>query len=100
MGEGMRNTFQKSLTEFYNGLSYWLQWIPADSDIKQLYTYHCLLSNIHVLTSVAADVHCIRLLLTYICCFQQMIIVTREKHTRITLESGAWENREKIRAAR
>lgn len=33
-----RNTFQESLTEFYEGLSHWLQLIPTDLDNK----YHCL----------------------------------------------------------
>ena len=39
--ERMKNTLQKSLTEFYKGLSHWLQLTPINLN-KKYYKHHCL----------------------------------------------------------
>lgn len=61
---------------------------PCGVRYKRFYIHHCLLSNTHVSSSVAVGVHFVRLLLTCIQCFQQMIILTHTESTRITLGSG------------
>lgn len=53
---------------------------PSGVRYKRFYIHHCLLSNTHVSSSVAVGVHFVRLLLTCIHCFQQMIILTHKAH--------------------
>lgn len=83
MGEEMRDSPQKHLTELHKLLSHLLQLNPTDVDNKQNYKYHCLSSNIQILCSalsieVAFNIyggysfHNVVFNL-YFCCSQQMI---------------------------
>lgn len=80
-------TFQKSLTGL-QGIRSRTPVDPSTVRYKQFYIHHCLLSSTPVLSSVAVGVHFVRLLLTCIRCFQQMLILTHTESTRITLGSG------------